>query len=104
MNSSSATMVRSRADEQERRNRQSVVVLLYLVLAMPGALRRAAAFEVVEAAISDVQLAFQKGQLTSVQLVEEYLRRIAKYDDELNSIIEINPDVLLLAEKADIER
>ncbi|WGS64882.1 amidase family protein [Marinitoga aeolica] len=45
---------------------------------------------------------FEKG-LTSVELVEYYLERIAKYEN-LNAILELNPDALFIAHQLDIER
>lgn len=45
---------------------------------------------------------FEKG-LTSVELVEFYLERIAKYEN-LNAILELNPDALFIAHQLDIER
>jgi amidase len=45
---------------------------------------------------------FKKG-LTSVELVEFYLERIAKYE-KLNAILELNPDALFIAHQLDIER
>jgi amidase len=49
----------------------------------------------------------EKGELTSKKLTELYLERIALYDrgeKGLNSVLEINPDALFLAEARDEER
>ena len=62
---------------------------------------------VVEATIAGLQEALAEGQLTSRQLVLAYLERIARIDREgpaLNSILEINPDALFIADALDIER
>ncbi|XP_027767509.1 probable amidase At4g34880 [Solanum pennellii] len=62
------------------------------------------AFSIKEASISDLQLAFIQNQLTSRQLVEFYLGEISRLNPVLKSVIEINPDALLEADRADRER
>lgn len=62
---------------------------------------------VEEATIADLQAQLAAGRLTSVQLTEAYLARIAALDragPRLNSIIELNPDALALAAERDAER
>jgi amidase len=57
--------------------------------------------------IETLQAMMQSGDLTSRQLVENYLERIAVIDEGgpgLNSIIEINPDALEIAAALDEER
>ncbi len=49
----------------------------------------------------------ESGKLTSKELVMYYLYRIAKYDQDgpkINSILEINPDAIFIAEALDYER
>lgn len=61
----------------------------------------------VEATVEEMQQAMSAGVLTSVELVKMYLERIARLDQDgvkLNSIIEINPDALFIAEALDTER
>ncbi|KAJ8572182.1 hypothetical protein K7X08_008693 [Anisodus acutangulus] len=62
------------------------------------------AFSIKEATISDLQLAFSQNQLTSRQLVKFYLGEISRLNPVLKGVIEINPDALLEADKADHER
>ncbi|XP_016506258.2 putative amidase At4g34880 [Nicotiana tabacum] len=62
------------------------------------------AFSIKEASISDLQLAFNQNHLTSRQLVKFYLGEISRLNPVLKAVIEINPDALLEAEKADNER
>ncbi|KAK4740322.1 hypothetical protein R3W88_004019 [Solanum pinnatisectum] len=62
------------------------------------------AFSIKEACISDLHLAFRQNQLTSRQLVEFYLGEISRLNPVLKSVIEINPDALLEADRADEER
>jgi amidase len=45
-----------------------------------------------------------KGVYSSVDLVKFYLNQIKQYDGKLNSVAELNPDALVIAEKLDIER
>ncbi|CAB4289402.1 unnamed protein product [Prunus armeniaca] len=61
-------------------------------------------FSIREATIEDLQLAFKHNQLTSRQLVQFYLGVITRLNPFLKGVIEMNPDALDLAEKADYER
>jgi len=60
-----------------------------------------------ELTISEIQMAMENGEITSKELVMYYLHRIAKYDQDgpkINSILEINPDAIFIAEALDYER
>jgi len=60
-----------------------------------------------EATIIELQKALEDGSITSKDLVLLYLERIAKYDKNgprINSVLEINPDVIHIAEALDYER
>jgi len=60
-----------------------------------------------EATIEDMQAKMDSGELTSKELVLLYLNRIADYDKNgpcINSILEVNPDVLHQAAALDAER
>ena len=61
-------------------------------------------FSVVEATIPQMQAAMAKGQVTSRQLVEQYLIRIAIYEDRLNATLAVNPRALDEADALDRER
>ncbi|KAL6526008.1 hypothetical protein OROHE_015532 [Orobanche hederae] len=61
-------------------------------------------FTIEEATIEDVQRAFTEKTLTSRRLVEYYLNRIEILNPVLRSVIEVNPDALAQAERADIDR
>ncbi|KAL3597463.1 hypothetical protein D5086_009100 [Populus alba] len=82
--------------------------LLFLILAsllLSGFFTKtSSAFSIEEATIDDLQLAFKHNQLTSRQLVEFYLKRIRRLNPLLRGVIEVNPDALFLADKADRER
>ena len=64
-------------------------------------------FDVFETSIAELQQTLEAGQITSVQLVEQYLARIAAYDKQgpaLNSILRINPAARDTAAALDAER
>lgn len=64
-------------------------------------------FELAEVSIEELQRAMEKGEYSSRRLVELFLERIRNIDDEgvqLNSVIEVNPDALAIAEQCDRER
>jgi amidase len=68
----------------------------------PGA--PAPKFSVVEASIPDMQRAMREGRVTSRQLVEQYLMRIALYEEKLNATLWVNAKVLEEADRLDRER
>ncbi len=57
-----------------------------------------------EATVAGLQAAMASGQTTSRKITEGYLARIAEIDKKLNSIIELNPDALAIADRCDAER
>jgi amidase len=64
-------------------------------------------FELDEITIDDIRKRFESGQYSSRFLTEKYLARIQEIDTAgpmLNSVIEINPDALQIAEALDHER
>ncbi len=61
-------------------------------------------FDVVEATIPAMQAAMAAGQITSRQLVEQYLMRIGLYEDRLNAALAVNPAALREADALDRER
>ena len=64
-------------------------------------------FEVVEATIPELQRAMTDGRVTSVELVDAYLARIAAYDHrgpQLNAMIRLNPRARSEAQRLDAER
>lgn len=84
--------------------------------AMPEA-SSSKAFEFDEATISDLQPRMASGEISAHSLAEAYLARINQIDDncshngcakkkgpELNSVIELNPDALAIADALDKER
>jgi amidase len=61
-------------------------------------------FTVVEATIGDMRTAMEQGRVTSRQLVQQYLMRIATYEDRLHAAITVNPDAIKIADERDRER
>jgi amidase len=64
-------------------------------------------FNFEEATLNQIQAAFDSGELTSFDLTAWYLERIADIDKSgpcLNSVLEINPEALFIAEAMDRER
>ncbi|MEH7075568.1 amidase family protein [Neobacillus drentensis] len=57
-----------------------------------------------ETTITQIQEKFEKGELTSKELVLMYIHRIAAYDGRLHSILEVNTNALQIAESLDAER
>jgi amidase len=93
--------------------RLSVFLIVLLALSPPPSLRGqdrprpAAAFDVMEQSIEDLQTAMQDGRVTSRELVEVYLARIDAYDQRgptLNAIVAVNPQARDEAATLDAER
>ena len=88
--------------------RLSVAALLCtLATQAPAQSGVAAPFDVTEATIADLQAALDRRSVTSVQLVDAYLARIAAYDvggPQLNAMIRMNPKARAEAAVLDAER
>ncbi len=66
-----------------------------------------AAFEFDEITIADLQDAMKSGKYSARSIAEKYLARIDQIDKQgpaINSIIELNPDALAIADALDKER
>src|SRR5690242_21432219 len=63
-----------------------------------------AAFSVFEASIPEMQAALKSGRTTSHEIVQQYLTRIATYEDLLHAAITVNPKALEEADALDRER
>jgi amidase len=73
----------------------------------PGAPAPVPAFELDETTIADLQKAMASGQHTARAIAELYLARIDAVDKQgptVNSVIELNPDALAIADALDRER
>lgn len=79
-------------------------VILLIALSYGSYTITAQRFSFKEATIDDIKYAFHRNRLTSKQLVEWYLREIKRLNPIINGVIEVNPDALSQAIKADFER
>ena len=61
-------------------------------------------YDVMEATIPELQAAMAEGSLPSRDLVQQFLTRIAVYENRLNATITVNPNALAEAERLDRER
>src|SRR5262245_917927 len=94
--------------------RRTLIALALILIAVTLAIRAQAPkptspaarkpFTVVEATIGDMRAAMEQGRVTSRQLVQQYLTRIATYEDRLHAAITVNPDALKIADERDRER
>ena len=60
-------------------------------------------FSVVEATIPEMQKAMAEGRTSSRRMVEQYLQRIALYNDKFNALVTVNPKALEEADRLDAE-
>src|SRR5437868_4866808 len=66
-----------------------------------------ASFELEEVTIAELQAGMKQGKWTARSVAEKYLSRIEKIDKQgpmVNSVIELNPDAISIAEALDKER
>ncbi|MDT5121260.1 MAG: amidase [Acidobacteriota bacterium] len=66
-----------------------------------------ASFELEEVTIAELQAGMKQGKWTARSVAEKYLARIEKIDKQgpmVNSVIELNPDAISIAEALDKER
>src|ERR1051325_1317495 len=74
--------------------KQSLVTLAIFVTFVTYGSTQSQKFTVVEASISDMQKALKQHRVTSRELVQQSLTRIALYEDRLNAIVYVNPHAL----------
>ena len=80
----------------------AMAVVTASVLSLFG--QSAPPFSVVEASISQMQKAMAEGRVTSRDIVQQSLTRIALYEDQLNAVITVNRHALEEADARDRER
>ena len=61
-------------------------------------------FTVVEATIPEMRAAMEQGRISSRALVQQYLVRIATYEDRLHAALTVNPEALAIAAERDRDR
>ena len=81
-----------------------LISALLLLSLTPAFAQRPTKFSVIEATIPQMQEALRKKKVTSRQLVQQYLERIATYEDLLNASLAVNPRALAEADQLDLER
>src|SRR5881394_631595 len=86
------------------RKSAAVVLCLFALVLQAKAQKTQPPFNVVEASIADMQAALKSGRVTSHELVQQYLNRIAFYDPKLNAVISVNANALKEADRLDRER
>ena len=90
-----------RSDSVRRMKKLATLALLLGSLSAGAATPQ---FSVVEKSIPEMQAALKAGRVTSRQLVEQYLIRIALYEERLNAALAINANALNEADALDRER
>src|SRR4051794_292063 len=81
-----------------------IAVLLVVALTLVASAQSRPSFTVVEASITDMRRALEEKRVTSRELVQQSLTRIAVYEDILNAIITVNTEALQEADALDRER
>ena len=81
-----------------------VALLLPFLASCTAPVDRTARFDVVEATIPEMQRALAEGRVTSRELVEAHLLRIATYEEAVNATIAVNPRAIEIADSLDRER
>ena len=87
--------------------RLALAVLLFAVACSPAPATRPSStepFNVVEASIADMRRAMEEGRTSSRAIVQQYLTRIALYEDRFNATLHVNPNALKEADERDSER
>ncbi|KAI9114873.1 hypothetical protein K1719_013886 [Acacia pycnantha] len=78
--------------------------LLLLLLSITTQSKPLSFSNIREATVNDLQLAFHRIHLTSRKLIELYIQQIHKLNHILKGVLELNPDALAQADRADQER
>jgi amidase len=89
-----------------RRMKHAAACAAFLLAGFAAAAQAPAtgAFSVVEASIAEMRAALEQGRTTSRDIVQQYLTRVALYEDRLNAVLYVNPNALREADRLDAER
>jgi len=82
-----------------------LILLIFLTIPFQISAEQPEKFDLIEATISEIHQAIRSGEITCLQLVNAYLKRIETYDQStrLNAIVIINPNAAAVAKKLDEE-
>ena len=83
------------------------ITLASILAAQRGASASTASYDVTEKSISDLQSAMRNGSVSSADLVQSYLDRIAAYDQAgpaVKAVVYVNPKALRGARALDAKR
>src|SRR5437867_2927184 len=83
---------------------RKLLTILSLLAAAASAAAERKPFTVIEASIPEMQKAMREKRVSSRELVQQYLTRIAFYDRKLHATISVNPNALKEAAELDRER
>jgi amidase len=81
-----------------------ILLAAFIAMATLCASAQRKPFTVVEASIAEMQKALREKRVTSRELVQQYLTRIALYNPKLHAVVTVNPNALKEAEESDRER
>jgi amidase len=90
-----------------KRTQLGAAIALTLTLSFGATLAHAATLDIKTASIADFNAAYASGKVTSVKVVEAYLKRIEAFDKKgptINSVIYLNPNAVKEAKALDAER
>lgn len=82
----------------------AVMLIKGLLVSCTSGTEPLGSFNVVEATIPAMQQALAEGRVTSRELVEAHLLRIALYEERVNAVIAVNANALAEADSLDLER
>ena len=88
----------------ERRWVRSAIVVAVVAVSIGASAQNRSGFSIVEASISGMRQAMEQRRVTSRELVQQSLTRVALYEDTLNAIITVNLKALDEADERDRER
>ncbi|KAI0436214.1 amidase signature enzyme [Xylaria telfairii] len=82
----------------------SVIVALGLWSCIIGALPTIKSPSLLDSSIADLGALLEAGHFNSHDLVQLYIQRVGEVNNDLNAVIELNPDALCIARELDRER
>lgn len=82
----------------------TLVLPVILLAGLPSIYGSSSPFQIRESSVHDMRLAFEQKKLTSRQLTTFYLGEIKRLNPVLKGVMEVNPDALAQADRADRER